>query len=372
MTITSGGNVGIGTTAMWNNEILSVQRSSTGTVSTVPALLRLTNQGSGRIAKLLMTDSAIIDGIICMVPVNSTDSYFSFGFAGYTESGLVVRSNGNVGIGTTSPSYSLDVNGTVRATVSSGYNFLADKSTGAAIGISGATGTTNYIVLQGTNVTNPDLQIYTGGSERMRITSGGIVCLNTTSIRTTGWTTGVAGSLCSEMLNYGGGQWFVNVNNDEGAYLVLGKTRGTTINANNIVQNNDTLGAIIFQGADGSAVQSGARIIGKVDGTPGASDMPGRLEFHTTADGSTNPTERMRITSGGTVQPGANGTQDLGTSSLRWATVFTSDLSLSNGIGDYTIVEGENDLFLYNNKQCKVYRFMLEQVCAECATPKKS
>jgi hypothetical protein len=83
------------------------------------------------------------------------------------------------------------------------------------------------------------------------------------------------------------------------------------------------------------------------------------------------PVERMRITNCGHVQPGVNGTQDFGSTSLRWRTVYTSDLSLSNGIGDYTIVEGENDLFLYNNKQCKVYKFMLEQVCAECATPKK-
>ena len=82
--------------------------------------------------------------------------------------------------------------------------------------------------------------------------------------------------------------------------------------------------------------------------------------------------EALRITASGTVQPGANGTQDLGTSSLRWATVYTSDLSLSNGIGDYTIVEGENDLFLYNNKQNKVYKFMLAEVDPADATPKKS
>jgi len=80
----------------------------------------------------------------------------------------------------------------------------------------------------------------------------------------------------------------------------------------------------------------------------------------------------MRITSGGIVQPGTNGTQDLGTSSLRWATVYTSDLSLSNGIGDYTIVEGENDLFLYNNKQNKVYKFMVTEVDSSDAPPKKS
>jgi hypothetical protein len=73
----------------------------------------------------------------------------------------------------------------------------------------------------------------------------------------------------------------------------------------------------------------------------------------------------------GHILPGANGTQNLGSSSLRWNTVFTSDLSLSNGIGDYTIVEGENDLFLYNNKQNKVYKFMLQEVNAEDATPKR-
>jgi hypothetical protein len=82
--------------------------------------------------------------------------------------------------------------------------------------------------------------------------------------------------------------------------------------------------------------------------------------------------ERMRITSSGTVQPGANGTQDLGTSSLRWATVFTSDLSMSNGIGDYTIVEGEEDLFLYNNKTNKVFKFLLAEVDPSIAPPKKS
>jgi hypothetical protein len=38
-----------------------------------------------------------------------------------------------------------------------------------------------------------------------------------------------------------------------------------------------------------------------VDGTPGANDMPGRIEFHTTADGAASPTERLRITSGGDI-----------------------------------------------------------------------
>ena len=108
---------------------------------------------------------------------------------------------------------------------------------------------------------------------------------------------------------------------------------------------------------------------GKENSTGG--DYASYLSFGTRINGA-SPTERLRITSVGTVQPAANGTQDLGTASLRWGTVYTSDLSLSNGIGDYTIVEGENDLFLYNNKQNKVYKFLLSEVNPSEATPKKS
>ena len=72
----------------------------------------------------------------------------------------------------------------------------------------------------------------------------------------------------------------------------------------------------------------------------------------------------------GTHNPGASNTYDLGTSSLRWRTIFTQDLELSNGIGDYTIVEGEDDLFIYNNKKGKVYKFALIEVDPSEATPK--
>jgi len=80
----------------------------------------------------------------------------------------------------------------------------------------------------------------------------------------------------------------------------------------------------------------------------------------------------MNINTAGTITPGTNGTQDLGSSSLRWSTIYTSDLSLNNGIGDWTIVEGEDDLFLYNNKKGKVYKFALTEVDPNVATPRKS
>jgi hypothetical protein len=70
------------------------------------------------------------------------------------------------------------------------------------------------------------------------------------------------------------------------------------------------------------------------------------------------------------INPGENGTVDLGSTSARWRNLYTSDLNLNNGIGDYTIVEGKEDLFLYNNNNDKVYKFALIEVDPDQATPK--
>jgi hypothetical protein len=86
----------------------------------------------------------------------------------------------------------------------------------------------------------------------------------------------------------------------------------------------------------------------------------------------TDSVTALSINSTGTITPGTTGTQDLGSSALRWGTIYTSDLSLNNGIGDWTIVEGEDDLFLYNNKKGKVYKFALTEVDPNVATPKMS
>jgi hypothetical protein len=67
------------------------------------------------------------------------------------------------------------------------------------------------------------------------------------------------------------------------------------------VSSGDDLGSLVFQGADGSKFVPAANINCRVDGTPGANDMPGRLVFSTTADGASSPTERMRIRNNGTI-----------------------------------------------------------------------
>jgi hypothetical protein len=72
----------------------------------------------------------------------------------------------------------------------------------------------------------------------------------------------------------------------------------------------------------------------------------------------------------GSILPSTGNTYDLGSTAARWRNIYTNDLQLNNGIGDYTIVEGEDDLFLYNNKKGKVYKFALVEVDPATAPPK--
>ena len=71
------------------------------------------------------------------------------------------------------------------------------------------------------------------------------------------------------------------------------------------------------------------------------------------------------------VVPHSDNGFDLGSSSLRWQNVYTADLQLSNKgktndvdgtWGNYTIQEGESDLFLINNRSGKKYKFNLTEV----------
>lgn len=84
----------------------------------------------------------------------------------------------------------------------------------------------------------------------------------------------------------------------------------------------------------------------------------------------TNGTERARVASDGHFVPAATNTYDLGTTSLRWRNIFTQDLHLSNGIGDYTVIEGEENLYIVNNKSKKSFKFALIEVDPKEVPPK--
>jgi hypothetical protein len=92
---------------------------------------------------------------------------------------------------------------------------------------------------------------------------------------------------------------------DEGV-LYMQKARGTPA-SKVIVQNGDGLGRINFGGYNGSLQYTpAAEISVAVDGTPGGVDMPGRIVFSTTLDGTITAVERMRLNNAGNLGIGTN------------------------------------------------------------------
>jgi len=91
--------------------------------------------------------------------------------------------------------------------------------------------------------------------------------------------------------------------------LFLRKARGTRSSPASVA-SGDIVNELTFSAYDGSAFLPTARIDSVVDGTPGTNDMPGRLVFSTTADGSSTPTERMRINNAGSVSIGGGSSVD--------------------------------------------------------------
>jgi hypothetical protein len=96
-----------------------------------------------------------------------------------------------------------------------------------------------------------------------------------------------------------------HINSALGSLFALQHSRNATIDSHTILQNGDEIGRAEWQASDGVGYIRAAKIVGFVDGTPGVNDMPGRLVFFTTPDGSSVPSERMRIDNAGLI--GING-----------------------------------------------------------------
>ncbi len=152
---------------------------------------------------------------------------------------------------------------------------------------------------------NGFINFNTAGLERVRIDSSGSLLLGTTSSKDVGFTH----KLQLEGTSTAPHSFSIIANRADAhaAHIDIAKSRGASVGSNTVVQDDDYLGHIVFRGADGTDLaSSGAQISAAVDGTPGSNNMPGRLEFKTTADGAASPTERMRIDSSGNVGIGCS------------------------------------------------------------------
>ena len=154
--------------------------------------------------------------------------------------------------------------------------------------------------------------VETAGSERVRVDSSGRTLINTSSsIATEPDVQGYTPALQVVHAPSSAGTNGVSINRFQAGNafappLIFQKSKNDTIGSHTIVADNDELGDISFAGSDGAAFRTAARINVDVDGTPGSSDMPGRIQFSTTADGAATPTERLRIDSAGRVMIGAS------------------------------------------------------------------
>jgi hypothetical protein len=191
-----------------------------------------------------------------------------------TTERLRITAAGLVGIGSTAPSYALDVR-TTGTSISSSFTsdqseqYIALKDSGTTIG---------HVRL---GSTSGSMLFFAGNSERGRFDSSGRLLVGTSSAPSVG--NGQYARFAVQGNTTGGGAGVINLQ---------------SVTASNAMTDGANIGWLQFTGNDGavfSSIQSWA------DGTSGTNDYPGRLTFSTTADGASSPTERMRITQAGKI-----------------------------------------------------------------------
>ena len=295
MFISDSGNVGIGTTTPG----VKVEINDPGTG------LRFTNAASGNFSLGLLGGTSSNEAYIfqrangpLILGTNNTER-------------VRIDSSGRVGIGTSSPSYALHV-----------------ASSGTTDIFIGTGGDDSRLYFTDTNrsirgVPGGHLTFQTSAAERLRIDNSGRLLVGTSSAKTASRPFLGATDPVTPITQIEGYQAYTdeasrcfmlrgNSTTNIYPYFALVRSKGSAVGSNTSVASGDNIGALSFQGMDGTNPVEAASITASVDGTPGTNDMPGRLVFSTTADGAASPTERMRI--------GQNGNLNIGR---------TSDLAIS-------------------------------------------
>ncbi len=200
---------------------------------------------------------------------------------------LRINSVGQVMIGTTTEGRVEADDLTIATSGSTGITLRSDPGSAGNIMFSDGTSGNDELrgILQYHHLDNR-MSFSTNATRRLTIDSSGRLLLHSdTASRTVGTKTGQL-----QVINTGNNATISIIQNNNAAsapFLCFGKTRSGNTTGNAIVQNNDSLGQILFCGADGANLDSiGAWILAQVDGAPGSNDIPGRLIFSKTTDWS--------------------------------------------------------------------------------------
>ena len=198
-----------------------------------------------------------------------------------------------------------------------------------------------------------------GGTEKARFDSSGRLLVGTSASIT------AVGSASQVQVNASNGYQASLFSADtNGSNFFFLKSRNATTGSHTVVQSNDVLGQFQFAGSDGTSFISGASISAAVDGTPGTTDMPGRLVFSTTLDGASTPTERMRITNAGRIGLGQTSpatTVDInGAQSANVTAIAALDIDCSTGNFFTKNINGNSQFTVSNVPANRAYSFTLE------------
>ena len=281
---------------------------------------------------------------------------------------VVIRSTGKLGIGTDNPQQMIEVQ---------------DRSGGTLIGLSVGTqygnasfgGYNNYPAIMNSSSqpliycdTNNDRTVFFGdtvgfgttcafrvnGAERLRINSTGQLLLMSNT-------------------GYNPSSSLLSLATDASAAANMLSDSSSIYNHNNPafvhVQNMNNTGdgqeaGIILHSK--SSFGGAWAIYGKRTTSSFKSDLIFRGR-----SGSSSSAERLRIDLNGQVLPGADDAQNLGSSTKRWANIYAADMHFSNKgktndvdgtWGDWTLQEGEDSVYMINNRTGKKYAITMKEV----------
>ena len=311
----------------------------------------------------LWTDTNAADNYIdSRGNLDDADLFIRTKTAGTPINAITVKGTGNVGIGSLSPGSKLDVAGEIR-----GQKFAFNDDT--------------------------NTHIDTLAADQIGFTLGG-----NTSVR---WAF-VAGSVTQQFM-YGASASYPSYtfqsDQDTGMYLATSGAIGFASGGSEKMRINAT-GLGIGTSTPGTKLHvytTGAGLKVEAAGTSPFTQNIAEFKYlgnsntitihNVLRKASLDASGTMQIASAGTVRltmdatnstfsthviPSADNSKNLGSSSARWANIFSADLHLSNvgtggnevdgTEGDWTIQEGEEELYLLNNKNGKKYKFMLQEI----------
>ena len=307
---------------------------------------------------------------------------------------LRINSSGSIGIGTDNPAYGLDVrvdNFTKAQFKGKGASennipfYIMSGGSAVQLGIE-PSGGQEKIILQ---ASDDSMRFHTASEERVRINSSGHVAIGT-DFPNAALPLTIAGQYPGIQFQDNQGTEAFNINADANEFRIQTGQAGNSpiprlvlksdgrIEVTGDGQRNSSYGIFqVNQAADndegGIALLNDAntrsmRIYVDASGNSviNSGDGGGATLILNEGNGD--------VIVGHDLLPDANNDQDLGSSSKRWANIYTQDLQLSNEAkkdtggndvdgtwGDWTLQEGEDKIYMINNRTGKKYSLKMEE-----------